>query len=387
MQQLSRWLCGFALLSLGLTGCNQQPNDALAAPQAPPMPVKVSQVLEQPVTDFADFTGRTSAVDSVKLRARVWGHLQKIEFTEGADVKKGQVLFVIDQRTYKAALARSDAEVSQTEARFKRLEAEYKRAQNLARKDAISPAEFDKISGDYSEASGALSSAQAMRETAKLNLDFTEVRAPISGQIGRAMITVGNMVESGELGGTVLSSIVSIDPMHVYFDVDDQTFVQIRKRVRDTNSKGKLSVHVALSNDTGFPHTGHLDFVDNQVDPGTGTLRMRAVLPNKDRSLTPGLFVRVRVALGVPRDALLVADRAVDTDQGQKILFVVNSQNVVEKRLVKLGGLHDGLREIQSGVKSGEQVVIDGIQRVRADAVVAPTLIPMPINGNKHNVD
>jgi RND family efflux transporter MFP subunit len=220
-------------------------------------------------------------------------------------------------------------------------------------------------------------SAAANREVAKLNLEFTHVKAPISGQISRAMVTVGNMVESGETGGTVLTTIMSTETMYAYFDVDDQTWVQVRQRLLKS-ALDKPVVHLGLTNEKGYPHVGKLDFVDNQVDAGTGTLRMRGLFANKDRLLTPGLFVRIRLPLGSAHDALLVSDRAVDTDQGQKILYVVSSQNIVEKRIVKLGGVHDGLREVESGVNAKEPIVVEGIQRVRAGAVVAPVLMEAP---------
>lgn len=373
-ERIGRIASGLIALSC-LAGCAQAPAEM---PAAPPLKVKVSHPVERAVTDYADFTGRTMAVESVKLRARVWGHLEKINFAEGADVQKGTVLFVIDQRTYKAALARADAEVAQSEARHKRLLGVQKRAEALSKKMAISTEDYEKIVGDLAEAEALVKNASASREVARLNLEFTEIKAPISGHISRAMVTVGNMVESGETGGTVLTTIMSTDPMYVYFDVDDQTWVRVRAQFR----KSKLetpTVHLGLTNEKGYPHPGKLDFVDNQIDAGTGTLRMRGVFPNKDRLLTPGLFVRVRVSLGGSHDALLVVDRAIDTDQGQKVLYVVNRDNVVEKRLVKLGGLHDGLREIESGVKGKEQVVIEGIQRVRAGAPVTPDLVPMPV--------
>jgi RND family efflux transporter MFP subunit len=365
--------CLAALSCVG--GCAKAPAEA---PAPPPPTVKVSQPLERPVTDYADFTGRTMAVESVKLRARVWGHLEKINFTEGADVKKGTVLFVIDQRPYKAALARADAEVAQSEARHKRLLGDHKRAEALLLAKAISPEDYERIAGDLAEAAAMVKNSTASREVAKLNLEFTEVKAPIDGHISRAMVTVGNVVESGETGGTVLTTIMSIDPMYAYFDVDDQTWVQIRAQFRQSKLDTP-TVHLGLTNEKGYPHSGKLDFVDNQIDAGTGTLRMRGIFQNQERLLTPGLFVRVRVPLGGSHAGLLVVDRAIDTDQGQKVLYVVNRENVVEKRVVKLGGLHDGLREIESGLKAKEQVVIEGIQRVRAGAKVAPVVMEMPV--------
>jgi RND family efflux transporter MFP subunit len=366
------------LYCLGLGGCTQAPANG---PPVPPPTVKVSYPLERSVTDYADFTGRTMAVDAVKLRARVWGHLEKINFTEGADVKKDDLLFVIDQRPYMAALSRAEAEVAQNEARYKRLTNDRARAQTLARAKAISQEDLDKIAGDLSEADATMKSAIANREVAKLNLEFTEVKSPINGQISRAMVTVGNMVESGETGGTILTSIMSTDTMYAYFDVDDQTWVQVRQLLNKTASFTP-TVQLGLTNERGFPHVGKLDFVDNQVDSGTGTLRMRGLFSNKNRLLTPGLFVRIRLPLGSSHDALLISDRAIDTDQGQKTIYVVNTDKVVEKRLVKLGGQHDGLREIESGLKAKEQVIIEGIQRVRAGATVSPEVISPLIKGS-----
>ncbi|HZZ79661.1 MAG TPA: efflux RND transporter periplasmic adaptor subunit [Gemmataceae bacterium] len=332
--------------------------------------------MSRPVTDVAEFTGRTMAVESVKLRARVWGHLQKINFAEGGDVKKNDILFVIDQRSYKAALTRAESEVAQAEARYKRLLNDQRRADGLAKSKAISQEDYDKITGDLAEAAAMKNSAAANREVARLNLEFTEVKAPISGHVSRAMVTVGNMVESGETGGTVLTTIMSTDPMYAYFDVDDQTWVKIRDQV--TGSAEPAKVHLSISSKAGYQHVGKLDFVDNQIDAGTGTMRMRGIFPNSQRLLTPGLFVRIRLPLGAPHNGLLITERAIDSDQGQKVVYVVNGENQVEKRAVKLGSLHDGLREVTEGLSVSDQVIIEGIQRVRPGMPVVPELIEMP---------
>jgi len=374
--KIGRMGCLLVVFVLSLSGC--RPAAAEDGP-APAIPVKASQLLQRSVTDYVDFTARTMAVDMVRLRARVWGHLEKINFIEGSDVKKGDLLFVIDQRAYKATLARADADLAQSEARYTRLSRDYKRAMAMSSSKSISQEELDKIGGDLSEAAAAVKSAGAARETAKLNLEFSEIRSPIDGQISRAMVTVGNMVESGEMGGTVLTTIMSTDTMYAYFDVDDQTFLRIRKLIRASSGEPP-AVHLALSNEQGFPHAGKLDFVDNQVEAGTGTVRMRGLFTNPDRELTPGLFVRIRVPLGVSHPALLVCDRGIDTDQGQKVVYVVTGDNLVEKRQVKLGGLHDGLREIETGVQPKERIVIEGIQRVRAGSSVVPEMIDMPVS-------
>jgi RND family efflux transporter MFP subunit len=351
----------------------------------PPPAVTVSYPVERDVIDSTDFTGRTAAVESVQVRARVWGHLQSINFSEGKEVKKGDVLFVIDPRPYAAALERAEGDVAQSEARQKRLEADSVRARDLLQARATSREDYDKVNGDLAEAQAAVRSARAARYTAQLNLEYTKILAPVTGVAGRALVTIGNLVQSGEMGGTILTTVVSTDPVYAYFDVDDLTLNRIRALVRNGSSstapqptQSRATIFLGLAHEDGlFPHQGQIDFLDNQVDPGTGTLKARGVFDNKDGSLTPGLFARIRIPLGRPHRAILVSDRAVDTDQGQKVLFVVKADNVVEKRLVVLGGLHDGLREIVSGIKVGERVVVDGIQRVRGGVVAAPQLAEM----------
>jgi RND family efflux transporter MFP subunit len=364
---------------LAAAGCAQAPAEL---PAPPPPAVTVSYLLEQEVADYHDFTGRTAAVEAVRVRARAFGHLQKILFVEGAEVNKGDLLFVIDPRPYQAALSRAEGDVAQAEARVRRLERDYGRARAMLEDRAIGMEAYDKMAGDLAEARAGVRSATAARETARLNLEFTELRAPVAGRIGRALVTVGNLVESGENGGTLLTTIVSVDPVYAYFDVDDLTFAQVNDLVRAAKAQPTPSappVLLGLNSEKGYPHEGKIDFVDNQVDPTTGTVRMRGVFPNRDRALTPGLFARVRVPLGGRHKALLVTARAVESDQAQKVLYVVNGDNVVEKRPVELGRLHDGLQEVRSGVKPGERVVVDGIQRVRGGIAVEPRLMDMPV--------
>jgi RND family efflux transporter MFP subunit len=349
----------------------------------PPPAVTVSVPLDRDVTDYNDFTGRTAAVEAVKVRARVWGYLEKINFREGAEVKKNDVLFEIDPRTYQADLDRAAANLVQSQARRDRLQADFERARRLLTQRAIGQEEYDKIVGDRAEAEAAVRVADAGIAAAQLNLEFTKVRAPVSGHISRTMVTVGNLVQSGETGGTTLTTLVSIDPVYVYFDVDDLTFMEVNRltRAKKTSSTAdeRPPVLLGLGTEQGFPRRGVIDFTDNQVDPGTGTLKMRGLFRNEDRVLTPGLFARIRVPHGGARRALLVTDRAIDTDQGQKVVYVVNGEDVVEKRAVQLGHLYDGLREIESGVKPGEHVIVDGIQRVRGGVKVEPKLVDMPV--------
>jgi RND family efflux transporter MFP subunit len=360
-----------ALACLGLTGCGPGQAD-MAAP--PPPAVEVSAPLERRVLDYNFFTGRTDAVESVKVRSHVWGYLDKINFTEGAEVQKGDVLFKIDPRTYDAALAQAEANLKQAEAH--RLTMLDVIARDRASPSATPQAMLIQDQGNLSEADAAVGSARAARDSARLNVTYTDVVAPVGGRVSNAMVTVGNLVQSGDQnGGTILTSIVALDPMWCYFDVDDQTYLRISRTLRE--GKSRPPVQLGLVGEDGYPHEGVIDFLDNQVDPGTGTLRMRGVFSNKDRGLTPGLFARVRLPVGDRHPALLVADRAVDTDQGQKVIYVVGKDDVVEQRPVRLGGLHDGLREIMSGLKAGERVVVDGLQRVHGGVTVKPQVVDM----------
>ncbi len=360
---------------LGLVGC------APGAPPTPPPPaVSVSVPLEQDVTDYNAFTGRTAAVDSVQVRAHVWGYLDKVDFTEGADVKTGDILFKIDRRPYDHALAQAEAVLKQAEARRDNMADAL--ARDVASAGGTPAATISQDRGNMAEAEAMVSSARAARDSARLNVTYTDVIAPVAGRVGRAMVTEGNLVQSGDqAGGTLLTTVVSVDPMWVYFDVDDLTFLRVNRMLREGKihpESGRPKVNLGLANEDGYPREGEIDFVDNQVDPGTGTIRMRGVFPNKDGAMTAGLFGRVRVPLGGNHRAVLVTERAVDTDQGQKVVYVIGPDNVAEKRPVRLGGLHGGLREIQSGVKLGEHVVVDGVQWVRAGEPVAPTTVDMP---------
>lgn len=363
-----------------LTGCTAPP---LPMPDQPPPSVTVSHPVERDVIDHVELTGRTAAVESVQVRARAWGHLQKIAFAEGAEVRKGDLLFQIDPRPYQAILDRAEADVTQGEERLNRLRADHARARTLLASRTVSREDFDKTTGDLQEAQAMVRSAKAARDAAKLSLDYAEVRAPVSGQVGRALVTVGNMVTSGETGGTMLTTIVSLDPVYAYFDVDEQTYLQVRRLLRrgaDGSPSALPAVTLGLANEDGFPHPGRIVFADNQIDPNTGTLKVRGVFGNADRALAPGLFARVRLPLGSGHKAVLVTDRAIDTDQGQKVVYVVGKDDVVDKRPVRLGRLHDGLREVVSGVQVTDRVVVDGIQRVRGGVTVTPRLVEMPVS-------
>jgi RND family efflux transporter MFP subunit len=376
-------LAGAALLlcsCLGLAGCAKTPSEAPAA--APPA-ITVSYPVEREVTDHADFTARTAAVDPVELRARVSGYLDRVNFKEGALVKKGDLLFEIDPRTYEAALRNAEANLAAAEAKSQRLDADLARARQMIRGRAISQEEYDKIGGDRSEASASRAALKAAVERARLDLGFTKVIAPVSGRVSRYHVTVGNLVQAGDLtGGTLLTTIVSVDPMYAYFDVDERTVLRVKQLIREGKAQHaeavEIPVWLGLANEEGHPHRGTINFIDNQVNAKTGTLKVRGVFPNKDEALSPGYFARVRVPIGAPHKALLITERALDTDQGQKIVYLVDSDNKVASRPVRLGALHDGLREITDGLKPGERVVVNGLQQVRPGLTVEPNLVEMP---------
>ena len=376
-------------LCLALTGCARAPSEA---PAAAPPPVTVSYPVEREVTDYADFTARTAAVDSVELRARVSGYLDKVNFKEGALVQKGDVLFEIDPRTYKAVLKNAEGNLAAAEARVVRLNSDFTRAQRVIGSGAMSREEYDKISGDRGEAMASQAALKAAVERAQLDLGFTKVIAPVSGRISRYFVTVGNLVQAGDLtSGTLLTTIVSVDPMYAYFDVDEHTVLRVKQLIREGKAKTPddldIPVWLGLANEDGHPHRGTVHFVDNQVNSRTGTLRVRGVFPNKDEALSPGYFARVRVPIGVPHKALLVTERALDTDQGQKVVYVVDKDNQVASRPVRLGALHDGWREITDGLKPGERVIVNGLQQVRPGMTVEPKLVDMPeVRGQKAEV-
>jgi RND family efflux transporter MFP subunit len=336
------------------------------------------------VTDYANFTGRTAAVDSVEVRARVYGYLDKVNFKEGALVSKGDILTQIDPRPYQAVYDSAMAQIKLNEAQLKQAIADYARALEIDKTPgAISKQDLDKYEAAEAAAAAAVATAKANAESARLNLEYSTVVSPISGRVSRYVVTVGNLVQAGDQGGgTLLTTIVSVDPMYAYFDVDEHTALRVRQLVREGKSDsprdGGFPVSLGLANEKGHPHAGTINFVDNQVNPKTGTLRARGVFPNTEQVLLPGLFARVRVPIGRPHKALLVSERALDTDQGQKILYVVNDKNEVVSRPVRLGALHDGRREIADGLMPGEQVIVNGLQQVRPGMTVEPKVVEMP---------
>jgi RND family efflux transporter MFP subunit len=362
-------------LCLGVAGCARAP---AVAPAAAPTPVPVSYPVEQYVTDYADFTARIAAVDSVEVRAHVTGYLDKVNFTEGALVRKGDVLYEIDPREYQAQLDANQARVAQNEAALQLARANSQRFRTLFHKNpgAVSQQDLDRYQAEEAQNLANLNLAKANLGSARLNLEWTRVIAPVTGRVSRTLVTVGNLVQSGS---TLLTTIVSVDPVYAYFDVDELTVQRVRRwLVREGKLKSdranEVPVALGLAAEEGFPHQGTINFVDNQVNPKTGTLRARGVFRNRDEALSPGFFARVRVPVGPSHRALLVHDRALDNDQGQKVLYVVNDKNEVVSRPVRTGALHDGLREVTDGLKPGERVIVNGLQQVRPGVTVEPKL-------------
>ncbi|MEO8624048.1 MAG: efflux RND transporter periplasmic adaptor subunit, partial [bacterium] len=333
------------------------------------------------IDEFDEFTGRLEAVDVVEVRPRVAGLLQRVAFREGTEVHRGDVLFTIDPRPYRAELDRARAELLRVKSRAQLAHSEVERSRTLVEKQAISREEFDVRVNAEREVAASIRGAEAQVETAALNLEFTEVRAPISGRISRADVTEGNLVLSGPPAATLLTTIVSLDSIYVYFDADERAFlkygVQGRSDKRQNLRNGQFSVQMALADDAGFTHTGRLDFVDNQLDPKTGTIRARAVFSNSARNFAPGLFARVRLMSGTQRPVVLVRDGAIGTDQDRKFVLVLKADKTLEYRVVQLGRINDGLRIVTSGLVVGEQIVVNGLQRVRPGASVTATVEAM----------
>src|SRR6516164_9447048 len=375
-------------LCVALAGCADAPS---ASKGVAPMPVLVSYPVERYVTDYADFTARTAAVDSVEVRAHVWGYLDKVHFKEGALVKKGDVLCELDPRPYQALLNQAKAKVAQDEAQLTYDEAEYGRNLRLVSTGAVSREELDKTEAARGVDIANIAADKALVASRQLDLDYTKVIAPVSGRVSRYVVTLGNLIQSGDQnGGTLLTTVVSVDQMYAYFDVDEYTALRVRQLAREGKSDSPRDsgypVSLGLANEAGHPHQGTINFVDNQVNPKTGTIRLRGVFPNKQEHLLPGLFARVRVPIGRRHRALLVSERALDTDQGQKILYVVNEKNEVVSRPVRLGAIHNGLREITAGLKPGERVIVNGLQQVRPGLTVEPKLVDMPNGSQKSQI-
>lgn len=353
-----------------------------AAPPPPPKPkVVVSRPLDREVEEWDEYTARLEAKDFVEVRARVSGYLQSIHFKDGAIVQKGDLLFQIDPRPYEAILHRAEGDVAVAKARLQLARTKLERATKLVGREAISQEEADTRAAEARQAEAALEGAGAAVDAAKLDVEFTSIRAPISGRASRKLVTEGNLVTGGASSqGTLLTTIVSLDPIYVYFEADERAFLKYQRLAQSGERPSSRDVHnpvrIGLADEEGYPHDGWMDFVDNQLDPGTGTMIGRAVLPNPYFTLTPGLFARLRLP-GRPRyRALLVPDEAIVSDQSRKIVYVVDDQGVAHDRVVRLGSMYGGLRIVQDGLASGDRIVVSGVQRVRPGITVETTERP-----------
>ena len=357
------------VLPLALVGCSV--GEAGNPPPAPPAPqVTTAEVAIRELNDWADFTGRLEAVDSVEIRPRVGGYVESVHFAEGGRVAAGELLYQIDPRPYKAEAARLKAERERAQAQLKLAQSYRERAERLLERNAISEEEAERNAADASVAAAQLASISAALEAAELNLSFTRVTAPIAGRVSRAIVTAGNLVDAS----VVLTTIVSDEEVYAYFDVDEQTYLE---HVQQTNAAEESVVQVGLINEEGYPHAARLDFVDNQVDPRHGTIRARAILDNRDGQFTPGLFARMKLVSPSRHRAALVDDRAIGTDLGKRFVFVVDEQGVVQYRPVETGRLVEGLRIVNDGLAAGDVVVVNGLQRVRPGVTVAQTRVAM----------
>jgi RND family efflux transporter MFP subunit len=363
-------LAGLSLAALTV-GRGKEP------PAAPPAQVvTVAQVPEREITEWDEFTGRLEAVDQVEIRPRVSGYIKRVAFAEGKEVKKGEVLFEIDPRPYQADLDRAEAQLDQARSAASLAKSEVQRAGKLVAMQAISREEFDSRTSAEVQGGASVRAAEAAVQTARLNLEWTRVRSPIAGRVSNAEVTAGNLVQAGPPSATLLTTVVSLDSMYLYFDSDEQTYLRYASRTKSAGTNwrvAKLPVFLGLANESGYPHEGRLDFVDNQIDPRTGTIRTRAVFSNRSRALTPGLFARVKLVGNQKVKTVLVRDAAIGTDQDRKFVLVVGPGDTLAYRPIVPGRLTDGLRIVTSGLKAGERVVVNGLMRVRPGMKVAPT--------------
>jgi RND family efflux transporter MFP subunit len=372
------------LLAVGVSACGEKPPQQAAA-AAPP--VTVAQPTKRTVTDWDEFTGRFEAVEEVQVRARVGGFVTSVEFRDGAFVKTGDLLYVIDARPFEAVADQADGQLSDARAKAELAKRELDRALTLNQTQAVSDSIVDQRRQALQAARAAEMQAAGALKAAHLNIEFTHVVASIGGRVSRHLVSVGNLVQGSEGSSTLLTSIVSLDPIYIYFDMDEATYLKNNRLYfegkRPSSRENPNPVQVSLTGETKPSHDGKVDFLDNRLDVSTGTLRGRAVIPNKDFSILPGQFGRVRLIGSSPYDALLLPDTAIASDQSRKIVFVVKDDDTVEARQVTLGPLDEGLRVIREGLKPEDRVIIDGLQRARVGAKVSPHPAPAAPTGSK----
>jgi multidrug efflux system membrane fusion protein len=347
--------------------------------QMPPTPVSVATVVDREVSQWEEFTGRIEAVDRVEIRPRVGGYLTGVHFEEGALVKKGDRLFSIDDREYVAALASAKADVARARSRLTLAEEEYARSEKLIAARAVSEGELQSRRGELLQAQADIAAAEARQQQAALNVQFSHIDSPISGRVGAALVKPGNLVSPGE---SLLTTVVSVDPIYVTFEGDERAYLRYQAMVangsRESARGANNPVRVGLANETGFPHSGELDFIDNALDPSSGTIRVRALLPNPNGLFIPGLFARVQLQGAEAERALLIHEQAVMTDQDRKYVFVVGEGDTAERRDLVLGGSVDGLRIVESGLAPGDRVVVNGTKKIFfPGAPLVPQEVPM----------
>ena len=374
-----------ALLAVLAAGCDQGQPQATQQPAASAPVVSVSQPVQREIVEWDEYTGRFDATQTVEIRARVSGYLNEVRFKDGQEVKQGDVLFAIDPRPFERALEQARAELFAATTKAENANLDVARGQPLIERKIISDKSFDDRMSLLRDAQASVKVAEAKVKSAELDLSFSTVAAPISGRIGRTLVTAGNWVSAGSVSGaTLLTAIVTQDPIYIYFDVNENNYIKYKRLAERGLAAGAADVgapvEVALPDERGFPHKGQLDFLDNRLDQGTGTLRARAVLANKAGLFSPGLFGRVRVT-GTPSYAgLLLPDEAIGTDQTNKFVLVVDGDGTVERRNVKLGPLSDGLRVVRQGLAPGDWVVTRGLQRARPGGKVAPKRVVIEVS-------
>ena len=366
--------CAVVLLaaSLWLSGCSQSADAQGGPPHAPP--VSVAPAVQRSVTDSEDFSGRIEASDYVELRPRVSGTIDHVHFADGALVKKGELLFTIDPRPFEAELARAQSQVGAARARADLAQSELARSKTLLESQAVSRQEFDQSTSGSRTAQADIQGAEAALRVARLNLDYAQVKAPIAGRASRANITVGNLVTEQ----SVLTSIAGVRKVYAYFDGSEQTYLRLKSAKPGEQSPRVL---MGLANEQGFPHEGRVDFIDNRLNPQTGAIRIRASFDNSKGEFTPGLAARLRMEGTSSYDAVLVPERAIGTDQTKKFVYVVGADGQAQFREVKPGALFDGMRVVQGSVKPGENVVVEGLQRIIPGVPVAPQVLKVDAKG------
>ena len=365
MRNLSIFLGFFVISSLGVTGCKKE------TPPAPPPPtVTVAKPISRKIVEHSEYTGRLAAIENVDVRPRVSGYIDQIAFKDGMLVKKGDLLFVIDPRPYQAALNQAAGQLKQAQAQKELADRNFTRAESLQATKVSSKEEFDQAATNRNQGDAQVASAQAAVDAARLNLDFTRITSPIDGRVSRELVTVGNLVTTDT---TVLTNIVSVDPIYAYADVDERTVIAYQKMINEGTVKDArkttIEVGIALAGEHGFPHKGTIDFVDNQINAATGTLSIRGQFPNQDGGLLAGMFIRMEIPTSPEKDALLITDRAVGSDQGQQFVYVLAGDKA-DQRPITVGPVIDGLRVVTQGLKPEDQVIINGIMKVRPGSLV-----------------